>query len=219
MSNDNSKNNNIKQLMKLYRIKKAEIIKRLEDFKNIWDKNDNKIFAELCFCILTPQSKAKACNEIINKLERNKLLLEGKLNDIKPYLKKARFYKNKSRYIIDARKFFHDKGKIKIKNRLNINDIITTREWLVKNIKGIGYKEASHFLRNIGFGQNIAILDVHILSNLMKFGLIKRIPRPITKKTYLEIENKVKEFSDKINIPISHLDLLFWNRETGGIFK
>jgi len=212
--------NRIIQLKKIYETKRDEILRRLKYFEGIWDKTDKEIFKELCFCILTPQSKAETCDEIINKLARNRLLFKGGANKIKPYLKKVRFYKNKSRYIIETRRFLQDKCRIKIKDRLDIKNIIATREWLVKNIKGIGYKEASHFLRNIGFGENLAILDRHILKNLKKFGVIKNIPESIgRKKVYLDIENKFRDFADKIGIPMAHLDLLFWSMETGKIFK
>jgi len=50
-------------------------------------------------------------------------------------------------------------------------------------------------------------------------GVIKRIPPSITKKVYFETETKMSEFSKKIRIPLSHLDLLFWCNETGEIFK
>lgn len=218
MSNNNLKAKKI-QLKKLYETRKSEILKRLEYFNNIWNRNDKEIFSELCFCILTPQSKAEVCNEIINKLVRNYLLFKGNLNKIRPYVKKTRFYKNKSRYIIEARNFFSNDGKISIKQSLDIKNIEETRNWLAENVKGVGYKETSHFLRNIGFGESIAILDVHILRNLKRFGVIKKIPKSITRKMYLDIENKFKKFSDRIKIPMSHLDLLFWSMETGKIFK
>ncbi|MDP2927938.1 MAG: N-glycosylase/DNA lyase [Candidatus Omnitrophota bacterium] len=219
MGDTKTETDNLVQLKKLYKIRRQEILKRLGHFKKVWNKNDKKIFSELCFCILTPQSKAMVCNEIINKLIRNQLLFKGNINNIMPYLKKARFYKNKSKYIIEAREFFKNSDNIRIKDKLDVKNIITTRDWLVENIKGIGYKEASHFLRNIGFGENLAILDIHILKNLKKFGITKKPPKSITKKIYLDIENKFREFSIKIKIPLAHLDLLFWSMETGKIFK
>lgn len=219
MSNINFMANKINQLKKLYESKKPEILKRLEFFKKVWNKNDREIFSELCFCILTPQSKAKVCNEIINRLKRNQILFKGNANKMRPFIKKARFYKNKSRYIIEGRRFFQDNERIAIKNKLDINNIFATRDWLVKNIKGIGCKEASHFLRNIGFGENLAILDVHILRNLKKFGIIKKFPKSLTKNRYLDIENRLKKFSERIAIPMAHLDLLFWSIGTGKIFK
>jgi len=212
-------NNQIVQLKKLYSIKKSDILKRLRYFKTTWAKSDNEIFSELCYCILTPQSKAEICYEIIRKLKDNKLLFNGSINEIRPYLKKARFYNNKSEYIIRAREFFKINESIYIKDKLNTKDIFFTREWLIRNIKGIGFKEASHFLRNIGFGENLAILDIHILKNLMKFGIIEELPKSLTKEKYLNTENKLREFSKKIKIPMSYLDLLFWSNETGKIFK
>ncbi len=98
-------------------------------------------------------------------------------------------------------------------------NVFSKREWLVKDVKGIGYKEASHFLRNIGFGKQIAILDRHILKNLKLYGVIGDIPKMLSRKKYFEIEKKMMDFSKEIEIPMSHLDLLFWYKETGEIFK
>jgi len=215
----NKKKNKLNFLKKLYLFKKNEILKRLAYFKDTWNKNNKEIFAELCFCILTPQSKAEKCNDIICELKRNKLLFKGNFTEIAPYIKKARFYRKKTDYIIGARKLFRHNGKLRIKDELDINKIKLTRDWLVKNIKGISYKEASHFLRNIGFGEDLAILDIHIFRNLKELGVIKEIPRTLSKKKYLEIENKLEQFSKRIKIPMAHLDLLFWSNETGKIFK
>nr|MBC8387338.1 DNA lyase [Actinomycetota bacterium] len=79
--------------------------------------------------------------------------------------------------------------------------------------------EASHFLRNIGLGGNIAILDIHILRSLEKYRVINKIPSSISRKIYLDIENKMREFSINIDISLPELDLLFWSNQTGFIFK
>ena len=89
------------------------------------------------------------------------------------------------------------------------------REFLVDNVSGLGWKEASHFLRNVGY-ENLAILDRHIIKNLKNF---KNIPKALTKSNYLETEKGFKEYSKSIKIPLDHLDLLFWSMETGEIFK
>ncbi|MEM7819226.1 MAG: N-glycosylase/DNA lyase [Candidatus Aenigmatarchaeota archaeon] len=208
------------KLQEVYQKKKGEIEKHLNKFRKNYKQSDKEIFAELCFCLLTPQSKAKICWEAIEKLVKNKLLYVGDENDIARYLVGVRFHNNKAKYIISARNFFSKNGKIKIKEKLErFNDINSMREYLAKNIKGFGMKEASHFLRNIGFYNDITILDRHILRNLKKHNVIDEIPKTLTKKKYLEIEKKMIEFSKKINIPLSHLDLLFWSMETGEIFK
>ena len=83
----------------------------------------------------------------------------------------------------------------------------------------MGYKESSHFLRNVGFGDDIAILDRHIMKNLVKYGVIEEIPKSLTDKKYLEIEEKMRKFASGVGIPMAHLDLLWWSEETGEIFK
>ncbi|MEK6646590.1 MAG: DNA lyase [Candidatus Firestonebacteria bacterium] len=158
--------------------------------------------------------------QAITKILKNNLLIIGKYSQILKNLIGVRFKYKKSNYIIEARKLFVDKNTIDIKSKIKqFNNIFATREWIVENVKGIGFKEASHFLRNIGFGENIAILDRHILKNLVLLKVIKEVPKHLTKQKYYEIEEKMKKFSNKIKIPMSHIDLLLWSNETGVIFK
>ena len=110
-------------------------------------------------------------------------------------------------------------GFMRVKERIDDEHIIGTREWLAKNVKGLGFKEASHFLRNIGFGQDVAILDRHILNNLKRLGVIDIIPKSLTPKRYSEIEERMAKFSKAMGIPLEELDLLFWSEETGHVFK
>ena len=206
-------------LLALYRVKKDEIERRLTEFRRSGTQDDREIFAELCFCILTPQSKAEMCDGIIQTLKRKGLLWTADAEELAPFLKKTRFYKTKSRYLVEARRLFQKNGSMKIRDKLHPEDVSATREWFVQNVKGIGYKEASHFLRNIGLGEEIAILDRHVLRALKRLGVLRRLPVSLTKRQYLGIEQKVKRFADRISIPLSHLDLLFWSAEANRIFK
>ncbi len=212
----------INKLKSLYSEKKYEIINRLKEFKNLYLKSsDEDVFRELCFCLLTPQSKAKSCWQAICILKERGLLLNGKAEDIQLVLKKlVRFHNKKAEYLLGARDFFKKNGGLQIKKVLaGFSDPSECREWLVRNLKGIGYKEAGHFLRNIGSGEDIAILDRHILKNLYALGVINEMPVSLSKKKYLEVEQRMREFSKAIDIPLSHLDLLLWYKETGEIFK
>jgi N-glycosylase/DNA lyase len=209
------------QLQKLYRTKKKEIISRLGEFqKCLNDKNDEEVFCELAFCLLTPQSKAQCCWDAIRTIKWQGLLLKGTEDNIKGNLHRVRFHNKKAQYLVGARDRFLNKGKLSIKISLkNVRDIHAYREWLVRNIKGLGYKEASHFLRNIGFGNQIAILDRHILRNLVHLDVIQDIPASLSRSRYLQIEQKMAEFARNVRIPLAHLDLLLWYKETGEIFK
>ena len=209
----------MKELQEHYRKINKEIKNRLKDFEGSYKKDDKHVFSELCFCLLTPQAEAVECDKAIKNLKETGLLFSGQPKEMSPYLKAARFLNKKAEYIAGARQLFKKNGCFCIKDRIDGKDIFRTREWLVENVKGIGYKEASHFLRNIGFGKDLAILDVHILKNLKRYGVISKIPKYLTKKEYLKIENKLRAFCKNIKIPMDELDLLFWSKETGFVFK
>jgi N-glycosylase/DNA lyase len=199
----------LEELTNSYLKKRVLIEKRLQEFKK--PRSDDALFAELAFCLMTPQSKAKLCWNSVKMLKEKNILFSN-AGKIRPYLN-CRFGNNKARYIEEAAKRFDE-----IKKRLQDDDKKEIRNWLVKNIKGLGYKEASHFLRNIGV-DDFAILDRHILKNLKQYGVIEEVPKSLTPKKYLEIEKKMDEFSKRIGIPLPHLDLLLWSNETGEIFK
>ena len=208
------------ELIEVYKNKKDEIETRLFEFKKVLYESDERVFAELAFCLCTPQSRAITCWQVIDLLVKNDRLFKGDEDRIKPFLNVIRFGENKARYIVNARRFFTENCKLKIKEKVrSFDDIFKLRIWLVKNILGIGMKEASHFLRNIGLGSDLAILDRHILKNLREYNVIDQIPRLISKKVYIAIENQMRMFSRHIDIPMNELDLLFWSKETGVIFK
>ena len=135
--------------------------------------------------------------------------------DPKPFLKTIRFYNNKTRYLLESKSNWINILKIiQLKN----TNAFEKRDWLVSNVKGIGMKEASHFLRNTGT-EGLAILDRHILKNMVKAKVIQKLPATISIKKYLELESDLKKFSKKIDIPFDNLDLVLWGLNTGFIFK
>ena len=208
-------------LMELYAPVREEIKARLEEFRQKWATGtDEDIFTELAFCLLTPQSRARTCWAAIESLNEKCLVIRGAPDEILGELGGVRFKFRKAEYICQARAKFSQSGKLSIKSTISgFSDPFKAREWLVENIKGLGYKEAGHFLRNIGFGDDLAILDRHILRNLLLFGVIEEIPKSMTRKAYLDIESKMRAFSKRIEIPMAELDLLLWYKEAGEIFK
>lgn len=221
LNSQNLKLKNIKELVSFWKSVKKELQQRIDHFDSIKNNDsDEAIFAELAFCIFTPQSKAISCWDAVKKLDNTNLLYNGNAEKIAKNITGVRFHNNKSKYLVQARNLFTVNKSIQIKKKLNsFKNIIELREYLVDNIKGFGYKEAGHFLRNIGMGGDLAILDRHILKNLYYFKAIKEIPKTITEKKYIEIEKQMNKFCKKIKIPALHMDLLLWCMQTGGIFK
>lgn len=176
-------------------------------------KNKDYIY-ELLFCLLTPQSNAKLCWQAILELKNKNmnLLTEKQITNI--LKSKTRFHNNKAKYIMSAIKNWGD-----IEKQLSNKNIPELRNWLADNVIGLGMKESSHFLRNIGKSNNkIAILDRHILKNLKNNNVIAD-ENIKNKNHYLELEKSFINFSNKIKIKMDELDLLFWSHENGEIFK
>ena len=174
----------------------------------------------MAFCILTPQSKARNAWQAITNLVENDLLYTGTSEEMVEYLNIVRFKNNKSRYLVGLRELMTVDGKLQPKAILsNLGDVFEKRDWILKNIKGMGLKEANHVLRNLGFGENIAILDRHILRNLAELNVINEVPKSITEKKYYEIEEKMREYSKFSGIEMDRLDLVLWYKEAGEVFK
>lgn len=216
---DNSKT--VEGLKNFWKKVRSLVEKREKHFDEVWKKSsEEEIFAELVFCLFTPQSKAVSCWAAVKELAGENMIFTASAEEIAAKINKVRFRNNKAKYVVEARKLFTVNGKMKIKEKLaSFDNILELREWIIKNIKGIGYKEAGHFLRNIGIGKELAILDRHILKNLKILGAIKEIPASLTPKIYIKIEEEMRKFSEKIGIPMSHMDMILWCKESGGIFK
>jgi N-glycosylase/DNA lyase len=211
----------INELRRDYRVKKPLIVKRLAEFKKVYKKGDRAIFEELCYCILTAGSSAKmgmrtvtALRDIIRSGSEKELQRRARAHSV-------RFWRLRPSYIVHTREYLEDACGLKLRRLIGSFDSRDSRrDFFAKNkgVKGIGYKEASHFLRNIGFS-GYAILDKHILNSLREMGVISTRMRPTTRAGYLAIEKKLEHFAKEIGIDMDHLDLLLWSRKTGEILK
>jgi len=184
---------------------KEKLGKDVEETLKEFEKNKNlgkeEKFIELCFCILVANSSMEKTLKIWKEIGDDFLKLTKE--ELSQRLKQLgyRFYNKRAEYIIEARSRIDLLEEI-----LKIDDECKIREELVKNFKGIGWKEASHFLRNLGY-KNFAIIDRHVLNTLKNFGIIEKIPKSLNKKVYLEIEDKLKELAKKLKISLAELDL------------
>jgi len=200
-------------IVRLFNERRVAIQTRLEEFKQV---PSSEYFYELVYCLLTPQSSAVNAGLAVELLRRHDLF--GSEINPEPLLHQKEFYirfhKTKAKHLLAVKE-----GYSAIAGQLsNGTTSVEVREWLVVNVKGLGWKESSHFLRNIGH-EDLAILDRHILRNLVRLKVLHRLPPTLTKKRYLAIEKKFFKFAQQIGIPMDELDLLFWSMETGEILK
>jgi len=188
-----------------------EVIEKLKSFEKNINFSPEEKFLELCFCILVANYSIKKAQFVWEKVNEGFLYLSEE--ELKEKLKSLgyRFYNKRANYIVLARKYIKEIDSIlKEKNEFEV------REWLVENIKGIGWKEASHFLRNLGF-KNFAILDRHVLRILYENKIIDEIPSSLSKKKYLEIEEKLRNLANLLKITLAELDLYLFYLATGRI--
>ena len=192
----------------------VEVSERMGEFEELHKKDSCEWFSELCFCILTAYSSAELGLKIQRSLSCEDFLSMPR-GELSRRLRELghRFSEKRAHFIVDARAFGNIKEIV-----TGFSDERLAREWLVKRIKGLGYKEASHFLRNVGY-KNVAILDRHVVRVMYKYGLISEAPGTLTRRKYLELEQSLERLAERTGLSLGELDLYLWFMRTGKILK
>jgi N-glycosylase/DNA lyase len=207
--------------MAVHRERRAEIRQRLSEFRSVRESGgDDRHWEEMVFCFFTGGCSAKMGLRSIEAVRP--LLNEGSHSDLIDALSGVhRYPRARSRYIVESRDFLKQHCNLKLRAKLESFDCsLERRDWLVKEkgIKGLGYKEASHYLRNVGF-TGYAILDKHVLRCLAELKIIDDPKPPNTRSKYLTVEQKLKQLTIKTGIDFDEMDLVLWSMKTGEILK
>ena len=194
------------------------IERRLAEFRSIDRRDVVRLFEELTFCVMTPQSRAKAALRAVEELKSRGLLLGGGPEEVAEVLRRngIRFHNQKAKYVVRNRELVRgDKPRL---IELLGEDVHRVREVLVEEVWGFGLKEASHFMRNIGYS-GLAVLDRHVLRWMKALGAIEEVPRTLTRRRYLELERRFVRLSEELGLAPEALDLLLWYASTGEVLK
>jgi N-glycosylase/DNA lyase len=211
----------IEELHNIYQQKCHEIKARLAEFEEIRRAaSDERLFEELTFCIYTAGASARMGLRSVEGVRP--VLMNGSMEDIQRALvNRHRWPDGRGAYVYETREYLREHCGLRMRELLeSFQSADERRDFFAANrgVRGLGYKEGSHFLRNIGY-RGYAILDKHILARLAEFGVIENPKPPSNKKRYVEIEAKLKRFAEEINIDFDELDLLLWYSKTGEILK
>lgn len=200
-----------------------QIRARLAEFRDIWESgSDERLWEELVYCIFTAGASARMGLRSVEAVRH--LLASGNREEMTAALTQAgahRYPAARPGYIVVTRDYLQEDCGLRLRERLEgFTDAHARRDWLARTrgIKGLGYKEASHYLRNIGF-KGYAILDKHILRSLAELGVVESPEPPPTRARYLETEERLKEFARQVRIDFDELDLVLWSMKTGEILK
>lgn len=194
---------------------------RLAEFRAVWaEASDERLWEEMVYCIFTAGASARMGLRSVEAVRH--LLFEGSLSDLTEALQGVhRYPQSRPGYIVVTRRYLQEDCGMRLRERLlSFQDALARRDWLAKEkrIKGLGYKESSHFLRNVGL-TGYAILDKHILRCLAELGVIESAQPPATRSRYLETEERLRRFAHDTRIDFEELDLVLWSMKTGEILK
>ncbi len=170
------------------------------------------LFTQLCFCLLTANFSSSRAILIHGRVGGGFLTLPERKLAMRLRGLGYRFPQTRASFIVSARAMRRD---IHLQHRLLPPPLY--RDWLAENVKGLGYKEASHFLRNIGHLE-FAIIDFHVLDALARAGIMKR-PKAVTRQAYLSAEKALQVLADDLQMSQGMLDLYLWYLETGTVLK
>jgi N-glycosylase/DNA lyase len=212
---------NVEELRQIYQEKRREIKARLSEFREVGRAaTDERLFEELTFCIYTAGASARMGLRSVESVRP--VLMTGSERDIQRALEhRHRWPDGRGAYVYETREYLRECCGLRMRELLaSFKTSDERRDFFAANkgVRGLGYKEASHFLRNVGF-RGYAILDKHILARLAELGVIES-PKPASsKKKYVALEEKMKRFAESIAIDFDELDLLLWYTKTGEILK
>ncbi|HEX8847383.1 MAG TPA: N-glycosylase/DNA lyase [Pyrinomonadaceae bacterium] len=211
----------IEKIRATRRERAAEIRSRLAEFRSLRESaSDERLWEELVYCIFTAGASARMGLRSVAVVRH--LLMTGDHAELTAALQGVhRYPQARPGYIVVTRDYLYEDCGMRLRERLeNFDDALERRDWLAREprIKGLGYKEASHFLRNIGFS-GYAILDKHILRSLAELGVTESPEPPATRRRYLETEERFREFARRVRIDFDELDLVLWSMKTGEILK
>lgn len=94
---------------------------------------------------------------------------------------------------------------------LSANSAREARELLIRQVWGFGPKQASLFLRRIGYCTNMAVLDTHILDYLRIARGLDPKPSALSRLSgYEKIELEFQSVAEGFGHPVGCVDLAMW---------
>jgi len=198
---------------------------------------EDGLWEELCLCILSsnvPYELAKSAflhlrdtkllrpewiirssnsaRQIAHELSRRIYLPKKKDGSYRKY----RFPNTRAQNIVNAAKTLYLKSSGLFGILKNSSSEREARDFLAKNIAGVGLKQASHFLRNVGYSSSLAIIDSHVVAFLREVEAVpqKRI-KTITPEIYMRLERILQDLCESLDLNLSIFDMAIWHYMRG----
>ena len=189
---------------------------------------EDDLWRELVACILGSRVRFEVAHSAVERMERKCLFCESRRSslferyeqDIVRVLSEVEGTGAQSRYPFfriranqircAAESLYGCRGTIRAFLE-NSRDIRDARRRLASELSGLGPKQASLFLRNIGYATEVAVLDVHVLTYMSWVGLTKKPIKSVsTVRKYEMLENAFIEHAYSFGHTPDRFDLAIW---------
>lgn len=189
---------------------------------------EDDLWRELVACILGSRVRFEIAHAAVERMERNDLLCEPRRSarfeqyerDVKNALSGADGLVGQSRYpffrmranqIRQAAERLYGCRKSIRAFLEDSRDIRDARRRLASEVSGLGPKQASLFLRNIGYSAHVAVLDIHVLTYMSWVGLTEAPMRSVsTVRKYEVLEDAFIEHANSLGYTPDRFDIAVW---------
>lgn len=190
------------------------------------ETNECKLWNELSTCLLSSQVPYELAVAAANAIEHSGVLLEpsksdtqrtseaiervlGQSFEVNGRLRLYRFKRSRSVQLARTCHAVRDGYGALGSLVAGFEGDVAAREWFLKNAPGIGPKQASMFLRNIGYSYHLAVLDRHVLNYMLAIDL--DVPEQTTRRDWYHLcEQSLKSHAETIGYRVGVVDWAIW---------
>lgn len=171
----------------------------------------------LLFCILSSQVRVVVANRAVETIISAVPFFTESLavSEVYQYTKRIlrddvgyRFYDVKAKQVADSWFAFAQLGEDLYAYLDSFDSEEEAREAVARLFPGLGMKQASMFLRDVGFSSRLCIIDTHVLWYCSQ--ILAELPKTLSPKRYLELESFLLGESDKWGVAPNVFDSVVW---------
>ena len=189
--------------------------------------DERGLWWELSCCVLSSQVPFGLAVAAADAVEKSGLLLDGRLDvdaltkklervltarlHVDKRLRSYRFPASRARQLALTRLAVTCEAGTIERLAFDGRDVLETRAWLVRHAPGLGPKQSSMFLRNIGASYDLAVLDRHVIDYMSALGIYDGAKRFISDlPAYRRHETVLRTYATRRGFPVGLLDWAIW---------
>jgi len=189
------------------------------------DLPESRLWEVLVSCVLGSATKYEDAECAMHRLKGGALLNaweaafdEGELvSDTRIRLRDRtsigrayRFPETRARWLAEAASSIYGQKDSLAALLAAYQDPLDIRRLLSSSVRGLGPKQSSLFLRNIGISDDLAVIDRHVLRYLWWSGLADSVAPPASLSRYERLEDLLRRRAWAVGLPLGVFDIAVW---------